>query len=495
MYYISTRDPNNRITASQAIMKGLSADGGLFLPEEIPQLPKNALEELGNIPYCERAAYVLSLFLTDFSYDELLQYTTKAYSAAKFGTEKIAPMAKLNDRLYVLELYHGPTCAFKDFALQLLPYLLTAALRKNHCDKTVVILTATSGDTGKAALEGFCDVNGTKIGVFYPDGATSKIQRLQMTTQGGENVAVFAVKGNFDDAQNGVKQIFTDTDFAADLCEKGYVLSSANSINWGRLVPQIAYYVSCYCDLCQNGAIKQGEKIDVVVPTGNFGNILAAYYAKQMGVPIEHFICASNQNNVLTEFFTTGRYDRNRPFYTTISPSMDILVSSNLERLLFMQSHSTEQLKDWMQGLAKQGVYELPKDIMQEIRKEFIAGFADDAECKQTINHIWKKYGYLADPHTAVGLKVYQDCLKAGKTSNIAVVAATASPFKFAGDVLQAIEKDELPADEFERLTVLKNVTGLPIPDALYQLRHKAERFTKTCKPQEMPKTILSWLA
>ena len=347
MHYVSTRDSSRRLTASQAIVEGLSRDGGLYLPESIPQLTLADIRALARLSYPERAAKIMKLYLEEFSEEELLGFAQKAYGPTKFDTPAAAPVVQLADNTYIQELWHGPTCAFKDMALQMLPYLLTASLKKTGEEKTVCILVATSGDTGKAALEGFRDVDRTKILVFYPDGGVSEIQKLQMVTQEGRNVGVCAVRGNFDDAQTGVKRIFSDAQLRETLASRGYFLSSANSINWGRVLPQIVYYVSSYCDLLASGAIEEGQTVNVCVPTGNFGNILSGFYAKKMGVPIGRLICASNENNVLTDFIKTGTYDRNRPFYQTASPSMDILISSNLERLLSLLSGSDEEVRGY----------------------------------------------------------------------------------------------------------------------------------------------------
>ena len=410
MDYISTRDSGHRVSAAQAIVSGLSPDGGLFLPESLPQFSLSEIETMAKTGYAGRAVAVLSRFLTDFSEDELREYVSRAYAPEKFPPKAVAPVVPLDENAHILELFHGPTCAFKDFALQLLPFLLTASLRKTGCDKTVVILVATSGDTGKAALEGFADVPGAKICVFYPDGGTSNIQRLQMTTQAGENVMVFAAEGNFDDAQNGVKRIFTDRAYAEELAGKGYILSSANSINWGRLVPQIAYYFSAYCELLNAGRIKPGDPVNVVVPTGNFGNILAAYFAKHCGLPVGKLVCASNRNNVLTDFITTGTYDRNRGFYVTTSPSMDILISSNLERLLYLLCGRDDKvLRGYMEALAKTGKYTVGPDVLAKLQSEFAAGCADDAATAAAIRDVYRETGYLCDTHTAVAVNVYRD--------------------------------------------------------------------------------------
>ena len=347
MYYVSTRDVSRRLTASQAIVDGLSRDGGLYLPEQIPQITTEEIKALAALSYPERAAKIMKRYLDEFTEEELLGFAKNAYGPAKFDTPAAAPVVKLTENTYIQELWHGPTCAFKDMALQMLPYLLAASLKKTGEEKTVCILVATSGDTGKAALEGFRDVDRTKILVFYPDGGVSDMQKLQMVTQEGKNVGVCAVRGNFDDAQTGVKRIFSDEALREELAGRGYFLSSANSINWGRLLPQIVYYVSAYCDLLNTGAIEAGDAVNFCVPTGNFGNILSGFYAKKMGVPIGRLICASNENNVLTDFIKTGTYDRNRPFYQTASPSMDILISSNLERLLSLLSGSDEEVRGY----------------------------------------------------------------------------------------------------------------------------------------------------
>ena len=439
MDYISTRDSGHRVSAAQAIVSGLSPDGGLFLPESLPQFSLSEIEAMAKTGYAGRAVAVLSRFLTDFSEDELREYVSRAYAPEKFPPKAVAPVVPLDENAHILELFHGPTCAFKDFALQLLPFLLTASLRKTGCDKTVVILVATSGDTGKAALEGFADVPGAKICVFYPDGGTSNIQRLQMTTQAGENVMVFAAEGNFDDAQNGVKRIFTDRAYAEELAGKGYILSSANSINWGRLVPQIAYYFSAYCELLNAGRIKPGDPVNVVVPTGNFGNILAAYFAKHCGLPVGKLVCASNRNNVLTDFITTGTYDRNRGFYVTTSPSMDILISSNLERLLYLLCGRDDKvLRGYMEALAKAGKYTVGADVLAKLQSEFAAGCADDAATAAAIRGVYRETGYLCDTHTAVAVNVYRDYAAKTGDRTPTVIASTASPFKFANSVLPA---------------------------------------------------------
>ena len=485
MHYVSTRDASLRFSSAQAIVQGLSRDGGLFLPEEIPALPEGKLREMAAWSYPQRAAYVMSLYLDDFSEQELLSYAEKAYGPAKFDTPKAAPLTQVGQNTHILELWHGPTCAFKDMALQMLPYLLTASMKKNGEDKTVCILVATSGDTGKAALEGFCDVDHTKILVFYPKDGVSDIQQLQMVTQSGENVGVCAVYGNFDDAQTGVKRIFSDTQFRQELLQKGYVLSSANSINWGRVLPQIVYYVSAYCDLLAKGSIQMGQKVNFCVPTGNFGNILACYYAKKMGLPVGKLICASNANNVLTDFIRTGCYDRNRPFYNTASPSMDILISSNLERLLFDLTGSDEEVRGYMQALAEHGKYQVSAAVLEKIRENFVSGFCDDARTLNAIEKVFHEKGYLMDTHTAVAYTVLQDYRAATADDTPAVVVSTASPFKFCDSVLTALGVQDLqPGTAI--LQQLSDVTGKPAPKPLAALAGKQVRFTEVTKKEEM---------
>lgn len=495
MDYISTRDSGHRVSAAQAIVSGLSPDGGLFLPESLPQFSLSEIEAMAKTGYAGRAVAVLSRFLTDFSEDELREYVSRAYAPEKFPPKAVAPVVSLDENAHILELFHGPTCAFKDFALQLLPFLLTASLRKTGCDKTVVILVATSGDTGKAALEGFADVPGAKICVFYPDGGTSNIQRLQMTTQAGENVMVFAAEGNFDDAQNGVKRIFTDRAYAEELADRGYILSSANSINWGRLVPQIAYYFSAYCELLNAGRVKPGDPVNIVVPTGNFGNILAAYFAKHCGLPVGKLVCASNRNNVLTDFITTGTYDRNRGFYVTTSPSMDILISSNLERLLYLLCGRDDKvLRGYMEALAKTGKYTVGADVLAKLQSEFAAGCADDAATAAAIRGVYRETGYLCDTHTAVAVNVYRDYAAKTGDRTPTVIASTASPFKFANSVLPAAFGRAADGGDFALLAKLAELSGQPAPQALAGLQDKTERFTATVEPAKMKEAVSGWL-
>lgn len=494
MQYISTRDKNVSVTSAEAIVTGLSHEGGLFLPEEIPFVNMETIVKMAGMTYRERAKTVLSLFLTDFTEEEINYCVENAYTAKNFESDRIAPLKKLDDEKYLLELWHGPTCAFKDMALQILPYLLTTSMKKTGIDKEVVILVATSGDTGKAALEGFKDVPGTKIIVFYPVDGVSRIQKLQMSTQSGENVFVASVHGNFDDAQNGVKKIFTDEGCAAKLAENNKTFSSANSINWGRLVPQIVYYFSAYADMLSAGDIKQGEKINVCVPTGNFGNILAAYYAKRMGLPVNKLICASNMNNVLTDFINTGVYDRNRQFYTTISPSMDILISSNLERLLTLLSGDSELVSDYMAQLRETGKYEVSEEIKKLVKESFAGGCSADEEAKKTIGEHLQKYGYTMDTHTAVAVNVYDRYKEESGDNTKTVIASTASPFKFNAAVLSAVGVDTTGMDEFEMLDVLAEKSGLKIPSSLAELKTKEIRFSDVFDKSEMTKACYSFL-
>ncbi len=495
MLYTSTRDKSVKVESAYAIAQGISKDGGLFVPTEIPQIDKSFIDSLVPLSYIERAKKVLSLYLTDFTAEEIDMCVSGAYAEGKFSSDKVAPVKKIKEGENILELWRGPTCAFKDMALQLLPYLLTVSAKKTVADKTIVILVATSGDTGKAALEGFKDVPGTKIMVFYPDDGVSPMQKLQMTTQAGENVAVSAIKGNFDDAQSGVKKIFTDKEVAKKLEENGMMFSSANSINWGRLVPQIVYYVSAYCDMIENGEIKNGDEMNVVVPTGNFGNILAAYYAKKMGVPVGKLICASNANNVLTDFLKTGVYDRNRKFFTTTSPSMDILISSNLERLLFhLADENDETIAKWMNELSNEGKYEVTADVKEKVLTLFDAGCCDDEETKETIGATYKN-GYLLDTHTAVAVKVYRDYTERTGDKTPTVIASTANPYKFSAAVLKAVcDKNLDGVDEFAQVDLLMEITGEPCPEQLATLKGKEPRFTSCCEKENMIDTVYQML-
>ena len=496
MFYTSTRDKSIRVSSSQAIAYGISKDGGLFVPEKIPQLSMEEIVSLADCDYIGRAKKVLSLYLTDFTEEELDSCVNNAYGTGNFSSEKVAPLHKLEKGTDILELWKGPTCAFKDMALQILPHLLTVASSKSNPDKQIVILVATSGDTGKAALEGFKDVPNTKILVFYPNDGVSPMQKLQMTTQEGSNVGVCAINGNFDDAQTGVKKIFTDKSVAEKLAEKGMMFSSANSINWGRLVPQIVYYVSAYCDMINNNEIKAGDKINIVVPTGNFGNILAAYYAKEMGVPVNKLICASNANNVLTDFLSNGTYNRVRDFYTTISPSMDILISSNLERLLFLLSGmNDEQIRVWMERLSSEGKYTVSNDVFSKIKELFAAGCCDDIQTKKCIGETFEKFNYLTDTHTAVAVAVYNDYKESTGDETPTVIASTANPFKFSKAVLEAIRPGITEKmDEFDMVLGLHVETGEECPPQLANLKGKTPRFTGCCNKEDMEQVVFNLL-
>lgn len=497
MLYNSTRNKKIKVESAVAVKQGLSADGGLFVPEEIPQLSLDDIKKIAKLSYVEKATYILKKYFTDYMVKELRACASAAYSGTKFEGRKVAPLVKLGESEYVLELWHGPTSAFKDVALQILPHLLATAMKKTGEDKTVVILVATSGDTGKAALEGFKDVDGTKIMVFYPSDGVSHIQKLQMITQEGKNVCVSGIDGNFDDAQTGVKTIFTDKKANDTLAKKGYVLSSANSINWGRLAPQIVYYISAYCDMLNMGEIELGDKINICVPTGNFGNILAAYYAKKMGLPVNKLICASNCNNILTDFMQTGIYNRNREFHTTISPSMDILISSNLERLLYDLTDCDDlAISKWMKELSETGRYEVSAEVFDKIKDIFWAGCCDDYFTKKCIYKTKEQYGYTADTHTAVALDVYnQYKAKTGDTTKT-VIASTASPYKFNASVLSALGKEsEMQGkDDFELLELLSEVSGTKIPKNLKALKSKEKIFKDVCEKNEMLSAVNKFL-
>ena len=493
MRYISTRNVKVGLTPAQAIAQGLSRDGGLLTPAFLPKLSKYALPKLCEMSYQQRAVYVMSLFLDGFSSVELAKFAERAYGPDKFDTPQVAPVHMLEDGLHCLELWHGPTCAFKDMALQMLPHLLTASLTKTEEDKTVCILVATSGDTGKGALEGFKDVERTRILVFYPKDGVSAIQQLQMSTQEGENVGVCSVVGNFDDAQTGVKRLFSDEGLREQLAQRGYFLSSANSINWGRVLPQIVYYISAYCDMMRDGKLEEGEKLNVCVPTGNFGNILAAYYAKEMGLPLGKLICASNSNNVLTEFLTTGVYDRNRAFHNTMSPSMDILISSNLERLLFAITKSDEQVRGYMEQLAATGRYQVSDEVKTAIGEHFAAGCCDDTNTQRVIAQVYDKYGYLIDPHTAVAFDVLAQYRAATGDDTPALVVSTASPFKFCDNVLGALGQQQI-AEGLDVLDQLTDVTGLAAPAPLAGLKDKSVRFDRFVEKEKMVDMVLEML-
>ncbi len=504
MDYLSTRDKTLRLSAAEAITMGLSRDGGLFTPVLFPRLSVLELETLCDMSYQRRAAYVMGKFLDGFRPEELGYYALSAYGpdtsaagfpdAGKFDCPEVAPLHQVDSNTWCLELWHGPTSAFKDMALQMLPLLLSASLKKTGEEKTACILVATSGDTGKAALEGFADVEQTKILVFYPENGVSEIQKLQMVTQEGKNVGVCAVQGNFDDAQNGVKRIFSDAEMREELEKRGYFLSSANSINWGRILPQVVYYISAYCDLVRSGKIKLGQKINYCVPTGNFGNILSCYYARKMGVPVGKLICASNRNDVLTDFIHTGVYDRNRPFHTTMSPSMDILISSNLERLLFDLSEWDDELvREYMTQLNQTGRYEISDMIKERLQMLFYGGFCSEEDTAAAIAAMYKDHGYLIDTHTAVAAKVLSDYRRESGDDTPAIFVSTASPYKFCDSVLTAV--GETPAaNSLDRIEQLRQVTGVTPPSRLAALKGKEIRFSEVTERTGMESVVRAFL-
>lgn len=497
MKYESSRGKYRGLTSAEVIKMGIAPDGGLFVPEFIPRLTEEDLENMGSLNYQEKAVYILKKFLTDFTGEQIANCVNNAYSSQSFDHEDIAPLVALNSRTYIQELWHGPTCAFKDMALQILPYLLTTSSYITGETDEIVILVATSGDTGKAALAGFKDVDNTRIIVFYPDEGVSEVQKRQMITQEGNNVLVAAVRGNFDDAQNGVKEIFNDREFKELLQSRHRKMSSANSINWGRLLPQIVYYIAAYLDLIKKGAIKKGEKINIAVPTGNFGNILAAFYAGKMGIPVNKLICASNANNVLTDFIRTGVYDRNRKFEKTISPSMDILISSNLERLLYeLTGRDDRKVSSWMEELKNKGRYEVDRLTGERVREIFWAGFCNDEETITTIREVWQKHNYLLDTHTAVAFNVYQQYLKDTGDDTVTVIASTASPFKFAGSVAEAVVPEEMrkDKDEFAVLNLLASYTGWEVPAGIRDLDKKPVLHDTVCDKDEMREVVLKFL-
>ncbi|WP_195501970.1 threonine synthase [Coprococcus comes] len=487
LLYKSTRDAEKTVTASQAILKGLADDGGLFVPVSIPKLPVS-LGELKEMTYQEIAYTVMKEFLTDFTEEELKSCIAKAYDS-KFDTEEIAPLAKVED-VYYLELFHGATIAFKDMALSILPHLLTTSAKKNQVKNEIVILTATSGDTGKAALAGFADVEGTKIIVFYPKNGVSRVQELQMVTQKGDNTSVVAIHGNFDNAQSGVKAMFENKELEKELNEAGYQFSSANSINIGRLVPQVVYYVYAYAKLLQNEEIAEDEEINVVVPTGNFGNILAAYYAKNMGIPIAKLICASNENKVLYDFFQTGTYDRNREFVLTTSPSMDILISSNLERLIYkISGEDARKDTDLMTELKTKGSYAITGEMKANLA-DFAAGYATEEQVAKTIHDVYEDTGYVMDTHTAVAATVYKAYREDSKDDRKTVIASTASPYKFAGSVMSAIDPKYKGQDDFKLIEELQKVSGTELPNAIKEIMNAEIRHNTECDVDQMEQTV-----
>lgn len=501
MNYNSTRNKKNTVSSSEAITFGISEEGGLFVPESFPKYNYETLCEMKSMDYKGRAKKILSDFLSDFTTEQINECVDLAYTDQKFGGNDPVQLTLLQNgeiEMYLLELWHGPTSAFKDMALQILPHLLTTSIRKISKDKTAVILVATSGDTGKAALEGFKDVEGVKILVFYPEDGVSAMQKRQMQTQEGNNVYVCGIKGNFDDAQTAIKKIFTDSSCKNLLEENNMVFSSANSINWGRLLPQIVYYFSAYCDLMASGEIDyEGEKVNIVVPTGNFGNILAAYYAMKMGLPVNKLICASNSNNVLTDFINTGVYNKNRKFLTTISPSMDILISSNLERLLYdLTGNNDIQVREWMNELNETGKYEVDNETKLKLQKIFYADFCNDDGTKATIKDMYETENYLCDTHTAVAINVYKRYVsKTGDIQTPTIIASTASPYKFPNSVLDSIiETDTNNKNEFDLVDELSAVTGTKIPYPILELRDKDVRFKDVCTKDSIKDVILKAL-
>ncbi len=497
MKYQSSRGKYGAVSAAQAITMGISPDGGLFVPDYIPSINIETLKPMESWTYQQRAIYIMQLFLEEFSPEEIKDCVNGAYNQQKFNHPQIAPLVEIRPGLHIQELWHGPTCAFKDMALQVLPRLLTTSANKIGENSEIIILVATSGDTGKAALEGFKDVAGTRIIVFFPQHGVSEVQKMQMITQEGSNVHVAGVLGNFDDAQSGVKNIFTSNQVIEQLQQQGMKMSSANSINWGRLLPQIVYYISAYADLCQRGSIQAGEAINIVVPTGNFGNILAAYYAQRMGIPVKRLICAANSNNVLTDFIKTGIYNRNRSFEKTISPSMDILISSNLERLLFeLTGHDSQRVSQWMDELKSTGRYEVDESTRNQVQEIFWSDYATDTETLESITAAWDKYHYLLDTHTAVALNVYEKYQQQTDDNTCTLIASTASPFKFGTSVAQAILSPELieGKNEFEVLETLATETGNAIPEGIKDLDKREVRHHTVTPATEMKEVVLSFL-
>lgn len=491
MKYISTRGNYQQVSAAEAIRQGMVPTGGLFVPEEIPCFTFEEIVGMQNNNYQEIAYLVLKRFLTDYTTQELKDAISAAYNKQNFPVKEIAPLFKLTEYIHILELWHGPTAAFKDMALQLMPYLLVQALNKVDLNKEIVILVATSGDTGKAALEGFKDIEGVRIIVFYPNQGVSKVQEVQMVTTGGNNTAVVAVKGNFDDCQNSVKEVFGDQEFNKVLSENGYQFSSANSINWGRLVPQIIYYFTAYAFLLRKGEISEGEKINIAVPTGNFGNILAAYYACRMGLPVNRFICASNDNKVLTDFLKTGEYDKNREFRKTTSPSMDILISSNLERFLFeMTDHNADKINNWYRELKEKGKFKIDENTRLKIASLFTGEWASEEDTKKTIKEIFDRHHYTLDTHTAVGVKAYYKYLEENEDNTTTIIDSTASPYKFSKAVLAALQDKFDTDNEFEILEILNEKTGQEIHRGLQNLSQKDVRHNRGCLSTEIRNEI-----
>ncbi|AGL01590.1 threonine synthase [Desulfoscipio gibsoniae] len=498
MLYTSTRGNYGPLPAAGAIKLGIAPDGGLFVPTDRVMLSVEDIQAMTHMSYQQRAANILGPYLADFTPNEIKRSVDNAYDAGSFDHPDVAPLVDLDAGLSVLELWHGPTCAFKDMALQILPHLLVKSMEKTDEDAGILILVATSGDTGKAALEGFKDVPRTAIMVFYPEKGVSQVQKMQMVTQEGGNVGVYAVRGNFDDTQSGVKAIFGDADMQHAAAERGYKFSSANSINWGRLVPQIVYYFSAYADLLARKRVQPGEAVNFVVPTGNFGNILAGFYAKQMGLPVHRLVCAANENNVLTDFIATGTYDRNRDFKRTISPSMDILISSNLERLLYeLTGHDAARVRQWMADLMAKGRYTVDDETREQVQSLFWSEYADDTATMSSIKDTHRRYGYVVDTHTAVGLYVYHRYRQSTGDERPTVVLSTASPFKFNASVARALLGEEQTSgrDEFELLQMLSDFSGLPVPPGLSGLSRRPVRHTTVVDREQMPQAVLNFVA
>ncbi len=495
MLYKSTRGSNEGFSFEQAVIKGIADDGGLFVPDEFPVLCERDFDTFGEASYKECAASIINRFIPSFNNGEIRDCVFAAYGE-NFDSQDIAPLKRVCSGVYCLELWHGPTAAFKDMALQLTPRLLVTSMKKQKLSKDIAILVATSGDTGKAALEGFRDIEKTKIMVLYPEDGVSEVQKRQMITQEGSNVSVVAVKGNFDDAQTAVKGLFADKELAKKASSLGYTFSSANSINWGRLLPQIVYYVRTCAKLRTSGILTEGKKAVFVVPTGNFGNILACYYAKRMGAPIGKIVCASNENNILTDFINTGVYDRNREFYKTLSPSMDILISSNLERLLYeLCGRDCKKVSGWMNDLKATGRYEVDSDTLKALQEIFIAGSIDDAQTQKVIKSVWKKDAYLTDTHTAVAFGVYEKQKKNLSPDDTIIIVSTASPYKFAKSVLSAVSDDDVSdIGEFEALSALSEKTKTAVPFPLLCLEDKAVLHEKLCSVSELPQVVLDFL-
>jgi threonine synthase len=490
MKYLSTRNKNSSVSGAEAVVKGIAADGGLFVPEYFPQITLPDLNTMVSQTYPERAAFILSKFFDEFTYAELLEFAEAAYR--KFDDDSVCPLVIIEDGPAILELTHGPTLAFKDMALSLMPYLLSASRKKLNENEKTLILVATSGDTGKAALEGFKDAEGIEIIVFYPESGVSAMQKLQMTTAEGKNLAAAGIFGNFDDAQTAVKAIFADKEINARLLETGYKLSSANSINWGRLAPQIAYYFSAYADLLGAGEIAPGEKINFAVPTGNFGNILACYYARRMGLPVANIICASNQNRVLADFFENGEYDVNRDFFKTMSPAMDILVSSNLERMLFeLTGRDDQKIKGYAASLASEGSYVVDTAIFNNL--DFVAGWADEEDTRALIEGFFEETEYVLDPHTAVAASVYYDYAEASGDDAKTVIVSTANPYKFPSDVYFCLTGTRIE-DEFKAAQRLQIFSGMDIPDSIKELKTKAVLHKNKYEPDRLGEAVFELL-